>query len=346
MKKEYSESFSSLDKPKHYNNSLNTVKFLAAIQVMYLHTLVHLNITDISPYITMTINFFMGVPIFFSLSGFFIWLSIGRSKTFKEYIRKRFIRIYPELWIAILVEVLAIVVLYWEKIEWGRFIAFIIAQSSILQFWTPDFLREYGCGTPNGSLWTIGIIIQFYVVAYFLFKIMHGRGKKHWIIMFITFVVIKTFSAYLPNYIPVIFYKLFSQTLIPHFWLFILGAFIAEYSKEIIPIISKYWYIFIIASLLVGYFNLDLPSESYGVFLYSLRVIGLIGFGYKFPMFDIKNDVSYGIYIYHMTVVNIMIEFGIHGGFQNMIFVILITLGLAYCSNIISKYISHHFKRT
>ena len=44
------------------------------------------------------------------------------------------------------------------------FILFIFCQSSIFQFWTPNFLRGYGCGTPNGSLWTIGILIQFYII--------------------------------------------------------------------------------------------------------------------------------------------------------------------------------------
>lgn len=76
---------------------LNLIRLVAAIQVMYQHTLAHLYINDI-PVLGGFINFFHGVPIFFTMSGFLIWGSIERSHSFGEYLKKRFWRIYPELW--------------------------------------------------------------------------------------------------------------------------------------------------------------------------------------------------------------------------------------------------------
>ena len=64
---------------------LNLIRLLAAFQVLYGHTLVHMNIDGI-PILGEFINFFSGVPIFFTMSGFLIWWSIGRSKSFEEYI--------------------------------------------------------------------------------------------------------------------------------------------------------------------------------------------------------------------------------------------------------------------
>lgn len=64
---------------------LNLIRLLAAFQVLYGHTLAHLNIDSI-PILGEFINFFSGVPIFFTMSGFLIWWSIGRSKSFEEYI--------------------------------------------------------------------------------------------------------------------------------------------------------------------------------------------------------------------------------------------------------------------
>ncbi|MBQ5663194.1 MAG: acyltransferase [Bacteroidaceae bacterium] len=85
-------------------NCLNTIRLLAAIQIMYMHTLSHLKIEMPIKMIDNIIHFFDGVPIFFTLSGFLIWHSIGRSRTFSEYLKKRFWRIYPELWMAVIVE--------------------------------------------------------------------------------------------------------------------------------------------------------------------------------------------------------------------------------------------------
>ena len=78
-------------------NCLNTVRFLAAFQVMYWHAVNHFEIT-MPEGINLVINFFMGVPLFFMISGFLIWFSIKRSNGYLSYVKKRFWRIYPELW--------------------------------------------------------------------------------------------------------------------------------------------------------------------------------------------------------------------------------------------------------
>ena len=97
---------------KRNNNCLNTIRLLAAIQVLYMHTVSHLKIDMPSTFIAKAmdnfIHFFDGVPIFFTLSGFLIWHSIGRSKTFGEYCKKRFWRIYPELWMAVFIELIVV----------------------------------------------------------------------------------------------------------------------------------------------------------------------------------------------------------------------------------------------
>ena len=113
------------------------------------------------------------------MSGFLIWMSIARSTTFGQYCKKRFWRIFPELWVAVAVEIVAILLLYDHTIEWGKLSLFAVTQSTIFQFWTPDFLREYGCGCPNGSLWTICVLIQFYVIAFYVYKWLRGKKNKN-----------------------------------------------------------------------------------------------------------------------------------------------------------------------
>ena len=160
-------------------NSLNTFRLIAAIQVLWGHTMAHLELEKI-PVLDDIVMFFSGVPIFFSLSGFLIWHSIGHSNSYKDYAKKRFWRIYPELWVAVIIEILAIILLYRDHIDWTMLGLFTIGQSTIFQFWTPDFLRGYGCGTPNGALWTIAILIQYYFLAFFIYKWLHKRKLLVW----------------------------------------------------------------------------------------------------------------------------------------------------------------------
>jgi peptidoglycan/LPS O-acetylase OafA/YrhL len=60
---------------------------------------------------------------------------------------------------------------------------------------------------------------------------------------------------------------------------------------------------------------------------------GVLGFAYRFPKLEIKRDMSYGIYIFHMTVVNVMIAKGMVGRPVSVIVVIVATCALAYASS-------------
>ena len=199
-------------------NSFNTFRLLAALQVLWGHTLWHLQIERI-PIIGDFIEFFIGVPVFFTLSGFLIWQSINQSKSFGEYAKKRFWRIYPELWLAVVVEIVVLLLLYHEPIHYPQLGLFTFGQATIFQFWTPDCLRGYGCGCPNGALWTITILIQFYFCAYFLYRwLRKGRLLTWWVVVLVS-IIIGWFSPYIRSFLPDTVSKLYGVTLIPYLWM-------------------------------------------------------------------------------------------------------------------------------
>ena len=69
-------------------------------------------------------------------------------------------------------------------------------QSTVLQFWTPSCLRDYGCDTPNGSLWTIGVMVQYYVVLCLLHRFLHGKGIRRWILILMVGIVCNVLTPY------------------------------------------------------------------------------------------------------------------------------------------------------
>ena len=280
--------------------------------MVYGHALTHFEIGDI-PVLGDFLRFFMGVPLFFTLSGFLIWQSIGRSKTFGEYCKKRFWRIYPELWVAVIVELIVLLLLYHQPINWPQFGMFAVTQSTIFQFWTPDCLRGYGCGCPNGALWTICVLIQFYIVAYPAYKLLHGKKNWIWICTIVAFIALGAATETIRSHMPTMVGKLYGQTFIPYFWLFIMAAFVAEKKEKVIPFVTKWWWALVILCLLKKY--LHVPDISipyfYPLIGSTLLFFAALGIGYALPKLNVKTDISYGIYIYHMTVVNAMLTFGL-----------------------------------
>lgn len=288
---------------------LRLIRLIAALQVICGHCINNLGI-HVSSVVYKTVYYFRGVPIFFVISGCLIWYSIERSPNYVSYLKKRFWRVYPELWCGILIEIVCIVIMY-HGYKIGELTAFVFTQSTIFQFWTPESLRDYGCGTPNGALWTICSLIQFYLLAWLIYKLLHNKSCKIWIPSIVSLTAVSLLAdIILPKAAPLMIRKLYSQTVIPYLWLFVVGMCIARFKDTLLPIIKHYWWAFIIISAAAHFSGIDI-SAHYTVFGNGLMAVGMIGFAYSFPKLELKTDISYGLFIYHMTVINVLITFGL-----------------------------------
>lgn len=312
-------------------NSLNLIRLLAAFQVLMGHAEFHLKTSLLPRWLSQGLEILQGVPVFFILSGFLIWNSIGRSKDLKTFAQKRVFRLFPELWVGVAINFVVILLLFFKKIRWIPYLAFQATQSTFLQFWTPGFLREYGCGTPNGSLWTIGVMLQAYVVMWFLYQLLHGKSGKVWLIATAIAIALSFAPKVLELVLPEILVKLFNQTFLPYLFLFMLGMMLSEFFSELISVLKKTWYLFALAALAIVFFRIDVTS-TYGILKSVLIAPAIIGFAYSCPKFSLKNDYSYGIYIYHMIVINVLIHLGGIGQFWTIPVVLATSLLLAMAS--------------
>ena len=312
-------------------NCINLIRIIAAFTVMYGHAVTHLNI-HIPNNINKLVMFVYGVPTFFGVSGFLIWKSLEREERFETFFKRRILRIYPELWGSIIINLCVMYFLYENFKSGGVKIAlFALAQGTIFQFWTPSFLRDYGCGTPNGSLWTIGVIIQAYFVLFLSYKLLHKRKLVTWIFVIIWFIIISMSDPIIEKYLPDIAFKLYKESFISYYWIFLLGAFITEHFDKIVTLLKKWWFLFLLFSAVFYYFSFDINS-GYGILRCSTLILGIIGFSYFFPCLNIKKDISYGVYLYHMIVINAMIQLGYIVKVEYLFVSIILSIVLAYIS--------------
>lgn len=320
---------------KKKDNCLSLFKLIAALQVMFGHIIMHLEISNTS-WFSKLFGVFQGVPIFFTLSGFLIWFSIERAVNrggYSKYIRNRFWRIYPEMWVAIAVEIIVLCILYrgWNVRDTALF---ALTQSTIFQFWTPASLRGYGCGTPNGSLWTMCVLIQFYIIAWFVYKLLKNKKWFVWVIIIVTSILVSQLGEVaIGLFQKEMLLKLYQQTIIRYLWMFLLGMGIACFFDKVVPLCKKWWLVFIGAGAIVSISGFDF-SVGYGVLKTIFILLAIVGFSYRFPNLKLKRDISFGIFIYHMTVVNIMIAFGLTGKFIYLMIATIITCVLGYISTI------------
>ena len=314
-------------------NSLNTIRLIAAIQVVYGHTMAHLQLPAI-PIMGAVLNFFQGVPIFFTMSGFLIWGSIGRSRNYSEYLSKRFWRIYPELWVAVAVELIVLMLLYHQPIDKIQVGIFAITQSTFFQFWTPECLRGYGCGTPNGALWTICVLIQFYFIAFFLYKLLHNKHILWWVIAIFLSLILAAGTPLISAQLPEVVSKLYSQTIIPYGWMFVIPSFVAEKKDIVLPVLKKYWWAFLAVVLFANTFSLDIVVGKYLLIRTLFLFLGLTGLAYAIPQLNVRIDISYAVYIYHMTIVNAFIAMGWMKSIWLYVVILVLTCFISWISTV------------
>jgi peptidoglycan/LPS O-acetylase OafA/YrhL len=134
-------------------NNIDLLRLLAALQVMFTHTMNHLHVDSIILKLLYNVlSFFPGVQIFFIISGFLITASYERNYNIKQYAFNRFLRIYPALWVAFFISVLIISALnYCHSSDLKDFIIWTFCQITCFQFYNPSFLRAFGVGVLNGS---------------------------------------------------------------------------------------------------------------------------------------------------------------------------------------------------
>lgn len=328
-------------------NNFDLIRLLAAMQVAFQHVSAHFNLTH-NWLLTNIVTAFPGVPVFFFVSGFLISKSYENNPVISEYALNRILRIYPALIVCTIASLLSILLTGYftnVNISFSHLAIWIMGQISVVQFYNPDFMRGFGTGVLNGSLWTITVELQFYIlvpILYWFIGLRDNTEKNRHNVKLVFVAVLSMIFSIIPQqfaeqYSRTFIFKLFQVSIFPHFWMFVLGILFQRNFKQAYHMLEgKFLYILIF--YLASFFGKKLLGWPGGVaYANYLMLFALVfSFAYSVPTFSDrllrKNDISYGIYIYHIPIINLFI---FYGWIENLAYGILV-LGLTAIAGSIS----------
>ncbi len=301
-------------------NNFDLIRFFAALQVVVAHGAYYLHAPIWNP-VGVVLGFLPGVPIFFVISGFLISLSWERAPSPASYVRNRLLRIYPALWVCLAISIL---IFLSAGVRAGsvEFTTWLAAQATIVQFYNPAFLRPFGIGVLNGSLWTIPVELQFYVLLPFL-ALVARKHPSRWLLLSIVAAVAMIFARTGLGVRDTMLQKLLAVSIVPYLFYFLVGV-LMRYAYERHPAIFRgqaFGWIAVYAIWALIEVHFSIPGANGNLLnVVSLILIAtlIISGAFSAPALSRRvlrgNDISYGMYIYHAPILNLLVAHQIGGG--------------------------------
>jgi peptidoglycan/LPS O-acetylase OafA/YrhL len=278
----------------------------------------------------------LSVDCFFIMSGYLIFQSLERSKNIASYLWKRILRLFPALFVLLMITLL-IVPFFYRGID-------IFRQSS---YWSylPNGLSLYKIqynidgvfktnpypNAINGSLWSISYEFTLYIVLLIFFPF---RKNKYIIriLVIVTFLTLVLTMQLNNLFLTKLFgYFFLNSTLFYNLATFFFAGSLLNFfdlNKYNTLFLRTVLLIIIVLSIFFGYYKISAP------FLLPLFIL-LIATLSTSPINRIGKkigDISYGVYIYGFLVQQIIMNYMTIKPVQLMLISLPLTFILAYLS--------------
>lgn len=309
-------------KMKNHYIGVDIVRSIALLLVMVYHVYV-LNGSVTSTHINFIDKWIelggeIGVTCFFCISGFGIYWSLKKDGKYTKFIYKRIKRIVPQYYVTIIVLLLiGEYTIFLSKDNLIMVILYFIFGQNIVPSWA---------GAINGALWTMAVIVQFYIVAPWIYKLI----KKFGVIVPGISIIITIFFKYIAFNSFLFQLDAFwtsRQLLLSSIDNFVVGMYISYYIDVKDKKINKKYYIGLILCLcfITGILYLGTKCGIHtinwsGYTWHSLLSIGIAGILLCISLININVDnliikgfiwlarYEYGIYLWHLVIIRNLIE--------------------------------------
>ena len=319
------------------NNNFDLLRLVAAFLVLISHCFHIRGIRNLEPLARFTSGSYLlsyiGLAIFFTISGFLICKSLVESYSVKSFLLKRFLRIWPALFFNVVVTVLFVGIF----ISSLRFAEFLIHPQTLKYFFVNISLLHTSLilpGSFNGQrvnipLWTIPFEVQLYFLL--LLAFLMGLFKRKMILVFAGLLYILFLIGFYRQWFPFL-NKALDQKKYYFIWClyFLAGALLYLYKDKI-----RFKLSILIVMVVVCFFAFRFLRPYFDIFLCFLLSYSTLFVAYGIPkLVQLNADLSYGIYLYAYPI-QLVVE---HSGGKNLtlpvyiILVALITIVFAFAS--------------
>ena len=298
---------------KDYNsNALDLFRLIATVQVFLGHMISHFSMSN-TP--VNAVYFIRGVPILFVLCGFLAAKSLENRST-KGWLIGRAVRIIPGFWACIAVNTLIILLVYETKPSFIEGGVYAVTQFCGLNFYTGDWLRGYGSGVPNGVLWTIPVQLQFFLLVPLIAKALQKKSLFTGGMAVAVLTAVSILCQKSTSFLPEIVTKLIGITVVPYLYFLVAGMVGWYHRDRIIPTLQKRKWIFLVIYVIwkVMENRLTFPHVLDGVLYNTVTTLlmAVLIFAFAFcGTCRVKMDLTYGFYLYHMVVINLLLHYGV-----------------------------------
>lgn len=296
-------------------NNFDILRLIGAILVIYGHSFLILNINPqetfykVSGVIT---SGQLGVAIFFSISGYLVTLSALRSKNIVIFLKKRILRIYPGLFFLIVTTLiigsfattLSVKDFFLQNETWEYF-------KTLTLFWRPEpwlpglFNHNPNFNAVNGSLWTITAEFFCYLL---LTLIIFYKKFSYYILTFIL-----TVSLFL-HWRPETRLELFqSDQVWYHIWwyaaMFFISGMFALHQPNFLK--NKHMLVGVLLIFIVSFDTEAFLQIGWLAIPILTLTLGFTNWWGVRGFIKIKNDYSYGLYLYSFFIQQILANYNI-----------------------------------
>jgi peptidoglycan/LPS O-acetylase OafA/YrhL len=281
-------------------NNFQLLRLIAAVMVMETHS--HILLYDKTRDTHNSVYFhigYLGLPSFFFLSGLLVTQSLHHSASWRHFLWKRILRIYPAACFSILAAALLMGPIvttlpldaYFRSLVFFKF----LTTCSLLHMdlLLPEVFTHSVLGTSsvNASLWTVALELKLYL-AILLTRPIPVPWIKRWLPPFIIAAIVLYSWKAAAFHISYVYFAY-----VVHF----LTGMLCYYYRERI-IISPLFFLLLIPSLI--FLSLRLDIYRYTVFLLIPMLVMSAG---AFAVDQVKKitprpDLSYGIYVFAFPV--------------------------------------------
>jgi peptidoglycan/LPS O-acetylase OafA/YrhL len=301
-----------------YFKGLNGIRALAALIVVIWHVDQLSYLFDINPkYFYLNGMASRAVDLFFVLSGFLITFLLLKEKEqygvidFKKFYLRRIFRIWPSYYLAVIITFL---LYYFDLIEVEK--TFFVS-ALLYIFMLANVAYSLGIHLlPIAPLWSVGVEEQFYAFWPFVVSKLKNLGLVFVSIFVIGALIRIIFVYYYLNQqsdiVDFLYYfriNIMAMGALGAYWLYEKSNYLKYIYRKDVQIIA--WSVLFISIFykpphLRVYIDAEINSVFYLIIILNVASNSNSIFNLENKLFNFLGRISYGIYVYHMLLINVM----------------------------------------